>query len=100
MHEGHDLGFWLTVFGATIIKVVTSTNQSIIKTLTGGFAAIFAAWVFTDPIIHYLAISSDTYTTPVAALLALTGEGLMRAIMGASEDPTKLVSIIKAWRGK
>lgn len=96
---GHDISFWISVAGATVIKVLTSPYHSFLRALLTVFAAVFAAYVFTDPVVHWLGLEPKTYTTPMAALLALTGEGLMRAIIAGGNDPWDMLTRWKKWRG-
>ncbi len=95
---GHDLSFWISVLGATLIKLFTSQYQSFTRAFLTVFAAMFSAYIFTDPMIHWLALDPITYTTPMAALVALTGEGLMRTLISFGENPTKAIELWKAWR--
>lgn len=97
---GHDPAFWAAVIGATLIKVFTSTYGGIVRLSTMVAAAVFSAFWFTDPVLHVLRLDPTTYRYGVAALLALTGEGLMRMAIGLSNDSTKLIEFWRAWRGK
>lgn len=94
-----DWGFLLTVLGATVVKVASSPFHSITRALLMIFAAVFSAYVFTDPIVRYFSISFDYYLA-VAALLTLTGEGLMRMLITFSSDPEKLIKVIQLWTNK
>ncbi|MCV0395496.1 MAG: hypothetical protein K5872_22370 [Rhizobiaceae bacterium] len=93
---GHDIAFWIAVAGATVVKLMTSPFHSLFRAVATVFAAVFSAYVFTDPVVHWLELNSETYTAPMAALLALTGEGIIRSLMAASFDPAK---ILEWWRG-
>lgn len=96
---GHDIGFWLAVIGATLVKLLTSPYHSFLRAVVTVFAAVFSAYVFTGPAIQWLGLTPETYTAPVAALLALTGEGLMRLVMASSNDPGRLFELFRQWRG-
>lgn len=94
-----DWKFWLVALGATLIKVTSSPFYSFTRAVLTIFAALFAVYVFTDPIIHYLRLEYSLRLA-VAALLALTGEGLMRMIIAWSNDPKQLMDILtRLWRG-
>ena len=97
---GHDIAFWISVIGATVIKLMTSPFHGPFKALLTVFAAMFAAYIFTEPMVHWLGLDPATYTTPMAALLALSGEGLMRTVMAAANDPSKLLELYRAWRDR
>lgn len=96
---GFDLTFWIASFGAAFVRVVTSENHSFTRSILTVFAAVFSAYFFTSPVVHWLGLPAAVYTNPVAALLALTGEGIMRWIINLANDPTKALDIIKVWRG-
>jgi len=93
-----DQSFWLAVFGATIVKMATSPYKSLIRAILTGFAAVFAAWIFTDPFINWFSLSQEVYRVPAAALLALTGEGIMRFLIRTANDPTQLLDWWDKWR--
>jgi hypothetical protein len=96
---GHDLAFWIAVIGATFIKVATSPQRSIISVATILFIAVFSAYVFTDPVIAWLHMDPDTYKSAVAALVALSGEGVARLVISIANDPKKGIDLFKRWRG-
>jgi hypothetical protein len=97
--EKHDLAFWTAVGGATLVKLVTSPYTGFVRVLATVIAAVFSAYFFTQPAMDALGLDHETYTTAMAALMALTGEGIMRFIINLSNDPTKALDWIKAWRG-
>lgn len=84
---GQDHQFWIAVVGAAIFKVWTSKNRHTNlwgAGLTGAFA-VFCPYVFTDPLLHIMGWG-DGYKIIVAALLTLTGEGVMRWIVNLTPD--------------
>lgn len=94
-----DHSFWIAVAGATIVKLASSPFHSIYRAMLTGFAAIFTAYVFTDPVVDWLRADPSIYKIPVAALLTLTGEGLMRTAIDLSNDPSKIIAWWKSWKG-
>tara|TARA_Y100001937_G_scaffold117505_1_gene170836 strand:- start:1181 stop:1489 length:309 start_codon:yes stop_codon:yes gene_type:complete len=96
---GQEPSFWFAVAGATVVKLMTSPYHSILRAASTVFAAIFAAYFFTDALLSVMDWDPDRYKAAVAALLALTGEGLMRVAIQIANDPTRLVDFVKAWRG-
>lgn len=101
---GHDTTFWGTVAGAVFVRLVTAEydgpwHSRLIRGFSTAFAAVFSAVVFTKPVIAFFALPDDVWAIPVAALLALTGEGLMRLVIRATGDSKFFLSIIRAWRG-
>lgn len=87
--------FWLAVLGAAIFKLLTSPWHSPTRAVITVLAAVFSAWIFTDPVLHFMNWPM-TYREPVAALLALTGEGTMRWVIRIT--PEKLIDIWKDLR--
>lgn len=96
---GHDLSFWIAIVGAIAIKMVTSETHSLKRAVTVIVAAVFTAWAFTDAILHWLQLARDTYQIPVAALLALTGESIMRMLMSVKTF-SDLAAAVNILRGK
>ncbi len=96
---GHDLTFWIAACGAAALKLATSPWHSPFRAVVTVGAAIFFAYFFTDATLHQLQLDVEVYRNPVAALLALTGEGLARLGLQMLQDPSKLIDIVKAWRG-
>jgi len=100
MFLGHDITFWVAVAIATFIKVAGSVRKSIFLTFVMVMSAIFFAWVFTKPMLDWLDLNGETYTIPVAVLIAFTGESILRFALALLEDHTRVVEIINAWRGR
>ena len=95
---GEDPRFWLAVIGATIIKVATSPYHSFRRAVLTTFAAIFAAFFFTDPALAWLGLSPSTYRNALAAVLALTGEGFMRLAINLINNPETAIRWWQIWR--
>lgn len=89
------IDFWIAVAGAALFKLLTSPWHSLTRAIVTVLAAIFAAWVFTDPTMHFMDWP-ESYRNPVAALLALTGEGTMRWVIRTTPD--RLIEIWKDLR--
>lgn len=95
MHDFWDYKFWIAVLGATLVKVLTSQWQSFMRALVMIITAIFCAWAFTDPVVDYLNLNPVTYRTPIAALLAMTGESGIRWLITVTPD-----KLFDMWRGR
>lgn len=94
---GQDHKFWIVIAGATLFKIMTSKNASPMRAAASIVAAVFCAWAFTDAIVDLFSLDPDTYQNPIAALLALTGEGVMMWLIRAT--PESLADFIKKLRG-
>ncbi len=97
----HDWSFWVAILGATVVKLFASPYHSVWRALLTVFAAVFSAYFFTNAALDYLNLNPDVYRSPVAAVVALTGEGLMRALIEASVNPQKWFGgVIARWKIK
>lgn len=103
MIEKHDLAFWLAACGATVVKLLTSEYGGPIRLLATVVAAIFSAYFFTAPAMHFLGLDPAVYTTTTAAIMALTGEGFMRwgmrLVDALPSDPARILELVRFWRG-
>ena len=103
---GYDNAFWISVLGATVIKLAASNHEGSVRTIiikgaAQAFTAVFVAMTFTEPLIAWLAVDPETYKIPVAVLLALTGESLVRLVTNiVPDDPKTLIEWYRVWRGK
>ena len=97
---GPEITFWLAVFGATIVKVLTSPYHSLRRTSIMVFVAVFSSWVFTDPVVYRLGLDEGNYRNAIAALICLTAEGVVRAVIYGSNNPQELIDFWKKWRGQ
>ena len=97
---GPEITFWLAVFGATIVKVLTSPYHSLKRSAIMVFVSVFCAWVFTDPVVYYLGLDAENHRNVIAALVCLTAEGVVRAIIQGSDNPQTLLEVFKKWKGQ
>ena len=95
-----DVYFWLSAFGASLVKVVTSPYAGLLHTFATVGCAVFAASIFTDPLLTFFKLPAEPYRLAMAALVALTGEGIMRKIIDIGARPESLFDLFKQWRGK
>ena len=94
-----DPRFWLASLGAALVRLVTSERRSVVQSVVLVAVAVFAAWAFTDAVLDWLALPEHIYRTPVTALVALTGENVMRWLMRMSEDPARIIDVVRTWLG-
>lgn len=95
---GHDWAFWITIAITSLVKLFVSPYQGILKTIITITTAIFFAWVFTDAVLHILSLNSEIYKYPIAALIALTAEGISKIVLSILESPKTFIEFIRAWR--
>lgn len=96
---GHDLAFWFAALGAAVLKIILSPWLGVVKGVISVASALLVAIIFTDPLLAYLNLNPTAYKNAVAALVALTGEGVVRWLLQLVSDPTKVLAVVKAWRG-
>ena len=91
---------WLAIIGAVVVKIVLSDKLTLVRSFATASAGIFAAWVFTDPLLAALGWEPDRYRIAVAAMLALTGENLLRRLLDFTGSDSMISDLLKMWRGK
>lgn len=97
---GHDIAFWFAAFGSAMLKILLSPWMGFWKGTISVVAALFCAIVFTAPVLDYLNMDPETYKAALAALIALTGEGIVRWLLQIATEPGKLAAMIKSLRGE
>jgi hypothetical protein len=95
-----EVRLWLAIIGAVAVKLVLSDKLTLARSFATSSAGIFAAWVFTDPLLNALGWEPDRYRIAVAALLALTGENILRRLLDFTNSESMIAEILKMWRGK
>jgi len=99
MLSNNDFSFWIAVVGAGLVKLVTSPRVSWLRGLISLAVAMFAAWVFTHPILKILNLDDD-YIIPIAVLIGLTGESIMKWLAFLAAHPRDALEFLTKWRVK
>jgi len=99
----NDWTFWLALMGAALLRVVTSPFHSIAWAILQIAVSLVFAWLFTDA-VGLPAPQPGDLPRAQGALLALTVDGIMRAILSTAGNPKTLLSMIfpssaGRWRG-
>lgn len=76
-----SIEFWIAMALAVVLKLRASPTITVFGAITTTIAAVSSALIFTDPVLEWLNADRETYTYAVAALVALTGEHLMRQLL-------------------
>ncbi|MDO5706548.1 MAG: hypothetical protein Q4G49_15975 [Paracoccus sp. (in: a-proteobacteria)] len=97
---GQTAGAGLAATLAVLVKLLLSPTLSPRRALGTASAAMLAAWVGTDPLCHLLGWEGEQMRTLSAALLALTGENIVRRILDLSDNPAQLKALWDIWRGR
>lgn len=95
---GHDWAFWFALFGATLIRVVTSPFHSVFRAVVMVITSVFIAWLFTDAVVDWLKLDPLVYKAPVGGLLALSADGLVRLFFTYLRDPGEVIDLWKRFR--
>jgi hypothetical protein len=96
---GHDIAFWFAAFGSAALKIALSPWMGVWQGIISIGSALFCAIVFTAPVLNYLNMDPETYKAALAALIALTGESIVRSMLQLVTEPGKLAEMIKSIRG-
>lgn len=97
---GQNIAFWVSVIGASVFRILLTPWMGLWHTLVSFCAAMFFALVFTDPVLSYLNLNPENYRIGVAAVVALTGEGIAKRIIAILADQKATLSLIRLWRGQ
>lgn len=89
----------IVVFGAALLKVLLSSRLGWKGALVTYFSAVFLAWVGTPPALHYFGLTIE-YWSIVAAVIALTGEQIARALIFLVSDPEMFKDMLQRRMGK
>lgn len=95
-----EVRIWLAIIGAVVVKIILSDKLTVVRSTATASAGIFAAWVFTDPFLSVVGWEPDRYRIAVAAMLALTGENLLRRVLDFTSSESMIADLFKMWRGK
>lgn len=97
---GHDISFWIALFGATAIRVFTSPFHSILRAVLQVFISVFMAWLLTDSVVDWLRLDPFIYKAPVGGLIALSADGFVRLLFDLQRHPKKAADLWRRIRGK
>lgn len=93
-----DWRYWTAIVGAAVMKVMLSQTLSFKQACVTFILGIGAAWLFTDPLLDWSGLNPDVYKTPTAAILALTGEQIVRRIIRYSQRPGDMKRDFTDWK--
>lgn len=92
--DGIDIWFWVTIALAIFIKILLSPVRSILRILITISVGVFAAAVFTGPVLLWFELPKD-YGYAIAGLLAVTGEEFVRRIITFVNETADLLKLRK-----
>lgn len=91
---GYPIEIWAASFVAVLIKISANKKLTILGAFTTVIVALFSGVILYQPILAMFALDS-TWAIPLAIIIALSAENLMKAILQVSEDREWLVDTIK-----
>ena len=95
MFTSKPLEFWAAILVAIIVKIKTSKQLGPLAVISTIFVSLGAAYSFATPLSSWLGVNEVL----IAALVALTSEGVMRWLIQLSNDPSELKTLLSLWRG-
>jgi hypothetical protein len=99
MFLGHDIGFWIALIGAALIRVFTSTSLFLWGSLLTAIMAVFSGYFLWEPVLYLSGFDEAIFQVPAVILCTLTGEGVMRSLIHYASNPSKLLGIWKILKG-
>ena len=78
--DWQDLKLIAAIAGGVLVAAALSKAKSWAERLGAIGSGVFFAIVFTDPVLHWLALDAEVYKFAVAGLLALTGDRIARRV--------------------
>lgn len=94
-----DWRFWAALFGAAMVRVLTSPFHSVLRAAIQVFVSVFVAWLATDAAVDYLHLNPEVYRVPMGGLIALTADGLVRAALAWAANPSSPLAVFKGRKG-
>lgn len=82
---GYPMEIWLAAIVAMLIRLQTSNTLTILGATTTVIVALFAGVILYEPIIILFGLS-ESWSIPIAIIVALSAENLMKAIVEISSD--------------
>jgi hypothetical protein len=91
---------WFAVIGALLIKISNDVKLTLSKLIITIFSGIFSAVVFGPALIDYFNVSGKSMSFVILALTVMTGEHIMRLIIGLASNPDRAIELWKKIRGE
>ncbi len=77
--------FAATIAGASLVAMLLSKAPTWKERIAAVATGVFLAVVFTGPVMHWLALDAEVYEQAVAALLAISGDRIVRRLFDLIE---------------
>lgn len=94
-----EAAFLVAIVGGAVLKIGLSADLTWRQRAFTGLVAVWAAAIFSDPALRLFSLD-PTYKAPLAAVIALTFEGIARFVLNLVSERVTLLEVIRAWRGK
>ena len=82
---GYPMEMWFASFVAVMFKLKMTSNWTIVGTITTVSIAMFSGLILYLPIVELLELSAS-WKVPVAILVSLTAENIMKSVVDLSAD--------------
>ncbi len=82
---GYPMEIWFASFVAVMFKLKMTSNWTIVGTITTMSIAMFSGLILYLPVVELLELSAS-WKVPVAILVSLTAENIMKSVVDLSAD--------------
>lgn len=91
---GYPIEIWIASGIAVLIKISSNKKLTLLGAFTTVFVALFSGVILYQPFLVMLSLE-QTWAIPLAIVIALSAENLMKAILQVSEDQNWLADLIR-----
>lgn len=83
--DWYDPKFWIPVGAASLFAALLSKAPTWWERLLAVGVGILCAVVLTGPVVHWMALDAEVYEQAVAAVLAISGDRIVRRLFDLIE---------------
>lgn len=85
---------------AILFRLLNETRVTWKSAMLTVIGAVLGTVIGQPLIVEYFSITSDAMQLAIAALVALTGELILRIIIAVAQDPSKGIDLWREFRGQ
>ena len=91
---GYPVEIWVASFIAVLIKILANKKFTLLAASITILVALFSGVILYQPILTIFALE-QTWGIPLAIIIALSAENIVKAILQVSDDREWLVDLIR-----
>lgn len=99
MFLGFPYEIWIAVIISVLVRLRAMKGATIVSTIITIIVALCAGMWLHEPFMVIMNLS-ETWTIPIAILIALSAENVMKGIVELTSDSTFIKDIFKIWISK